>query len=172
MKHDYAVRKGIRAEDRTAIKEIVESTGFFHSFEVETALELVDEAVKRGEEQSGYRFLFLETAEEGSAAEESLRTAAYVCYGEIPCTEMRFDIYWIAVRKELHGKGLGKVLLAAAEKEISALGGRLVFLETSSRRQYEPTRNFYLSSGYEIAAQVDDYYADGDGMLIFRKYLQ
>jgi ribosomal protein S18 acetylase RimI-like enzyme len=172
MKHNLIIRKGIKEEDRAAVKEIVESTGFFHPFELETALELVNEAVARGEEQSSYRFLFLEATEDETAEENSSRPAAYVCYGEIPCTEQRYDIYWIAVRKEMRGRGLGKVLLAATEKEISALGGRLVFLETSSRPQYEPTRQFYLSSGYEIAALVDDYYADGEGMVIFRKYLK
>lgn len=165
MEHDVVVRKGVRAGDREAVRAIVESTGFFHPYETETALELVDEALAKGEEASGYRFLFLETAGRRPL------TAGYVCYGEIPCTRSRFDLYWIAVLDDMRGKGFGRILLCAAEEEIRALGGKIIFLETSSRPQYEPTRNFYLSAGYSIAADIADYYEDGEGMIIFRKYL-
>jgi hypothetical protein len=34
---------------------------------------------------------------------------------------------------------------------------------------YEPTRRFYLKHGYEQAAVVVDFYADGDSLVIFRK---
>ena len=46
-----------------------------------------------------------------------------------------------------------------------------MYLETSTRPQYVPTRAFYLRSGYEIAAELPEFYAPGDGKAIFLKVL-
>jgi hypothetical protein len=44
-------------------------------------------------------------------------------------------------------------------------------VETSTRAQYEPTRTFYERCGYEIAAELPDFYAPGDGKAIFVRVL-
>jgi hypothetical protein len=44
-------------------------------------------------------------------------------------------------------------------------------VETSSRPLYEPTRRFYLACGYRLEAQLEDFYAPGDGKVIFLKVL-
>ena len=51
------------------------------------------------------------------------------------------------------------------------LGGRRVYVDTSSRDQYEPTRAFYRACGYAEVARLDHFYADGDGKVIFVKAL-
>jgi hypothetical protein len=50
-------------------------------------------------------------------------------------------------------------------------GRTRVYLETSTRAQYEPTRAFYLRCGYQIVAELPDFYAAGDGKAIFLKVL-
>ena len=45
----------LESRDRTRIEEIVVSSGNFNDVEIETALELVDEAIEKGDE-SGYIF--------------------------------------------------------------------------------------------------------------------
>ena len=72
---------------------------------------------------------------------------------------------------ERQGKGLGKALLDAAQTWIAREGRTRVYLETSTRPQYVPTRAFYLRCGYEIAADLPDFYAPGDGKAIFLKVL-
>ena len=67
--------------------------------------------------------------------------------------------------------GLGRELLRFAEEDIRRLNGRVLFVETSSLPHYELTRRFYLKLGYEQVALLPDYYADGDGMVVFRKRL-
>jgi hypothetical protein len=47
-----------------------------------------------------------------------------------------------------------------------------VYVETSSRDQYEPTRRFYLKCGYRVDAVLEDFYAPGDGKVIFVKALR
>jgi hypothetical protein len=46
-----------------------------------------------------------------------------------------------------------------------------VYIETSNRPQYEPTRGFYLRCGYRIDAVLEDFYAAGDAKVIYVKAL-
>jgi len=155
-------RTEVRPEDRQAVRAILESTGFFYPEEIGVAVELVEERLQRGE-ASGYHFEFAEAGGE---------VAGYTCYGPIACTRASFDLYWIGVRQEHRRAGLGRRLLARAEGEIRRLGGQRIYVETSSRAQYEPTRRFYLACGYRLEAQLEDFYAPGDGKTIFLKVLE
>jgi ribosomal protein S18 acetylase RimI-like enzyme len=148
-------------DDRRALQELVESTGFFSPVEADVAVELVDERLARSE-ASGYHFVFAETGG---------RMLGYSCYGPIPATTASWDLYWIVVRKTDQRAGLGRTLLAESERLIQAAGGSRVYVDTSSRPQYEPTRSFYERCGYRKAAVLDDFYAPGDGKVIYLKVL-
>ncbi|MCX7935298.1 MAG: GNAT family N-acetyltransferase, partial [Planctomycetota bacterium] len=111
---------------------------------------------------SGYRFLFAEI--EGD-------TVGYTCYGPIACTAYSYDLFWIAVHQNLRGHGLGKHLLRATEERIARLGGKRIYIETSTLPQYEPTRRFYLACGYKTEGVLPDFYAPGDGKMILVKVL-
>lgn len=159
--HEYVLREAPVPSDRESIRRIVESTRFFRADEVAVAVELVDERLTRGE-ASGYWFLF---------AERDGAVVGYACHGEIACTLGSHDLYWIAVDAREQGRGLGRRLLEAVERGILARGGRHIYIETSNRPQYEPTRGFYLRCGYEIAAVLTDFYDRGDDKVVLRKIL-
>ena len=95
----------------------------------------------------------------------------YVCYGETPMTIDTWDIYWIAVDRTKRRKNIGKALAEAAEGAIKQAHGRLIVIETSSLPSYENTRKFYLGRGYEVVAQIPDFYAPGDDKVILQKKL-
>lgn len=95
----------------------------------------------------------------------------YTCWGPIACTQGSYDIFWIAVDPRLQGKGLGKLLMQATESRIQMSGGRRIYLETSGRPDYLPTRRFYDRCGYEIVATLSDFYATGDDKVILVKRL-
>lgn len=164
-------RCDVRPEDAPAVRDIVASTGFFHDFEVDVAVELVQERLARGL-ASEYHFLF---------ADESSRTIGYACFGPIPCTQGSFDLYWIAVHQDFQKRGLGGRLLAAAESAMrEGIQGpdgtplppvRRVYIETSSQPKYKPTQSFYERCGYTLEARLSDYYASGDDKLIYVKVL-
>jgi GNAT superfamily N-acetyltransferase len=155
------LRDDVAAADASHVRRIVESTGFFHGYEVDVAVELVDARLAQGP-ASGYHFVFAEVHGE---------TIGYACYGPIACTQASYDLYWIAVEEGKRGSGLGRKLLEASEQRIAAAGGLRVYVETSSKPQYEPTRQFYLRCGYHIEATLVDFYAPGDGKVIFVKAL-
>jgi ribosomal protein S18 acetylase RimI-like enzyme len=96
----------------------------------------------------------------------------YAYYAPAAMTDRTWYLYWIAVKKETHARGVGSGLLRHAEDEIRRLGGRVLFIETSSLPHYDLTRRFYLKHGYEVTGALRDYYADGDDMVVFRKRLE
>jgi D-alanine-D-alanine ligase len=159
-----AFREGMLPGDVAEVRDIVASSGFFSGCEIQLAAELVEERLERGE-ASGYHFLFAETPDRPGKAE------GYTCFGPIPCAPSSYDLYWIAVRGGSRGGGLGTDLLARSEERIRRLGGRRIYVETSSRPQYEPTRAFYTRRGYRVETVLADFYAPGDGKVILVKEL-
>ncbi len=161
MSSDTPVRRTLLAADRQALAGLLAATGFFNDEELTVALELVDDRLANGD-ASHYRFL---VAERGGAV------LGYACWGPIPGTAAAVDLYWIAVDPAAQGSGVGRRLLAAAEDAVAAEGRTRVYIETASRAQYAPTRAFYLACGYVIAAELPDFYAPGDGKVVFLKVL-
>jgi GNAT superfamily N-acetyltransferase len=150
-----------RAADLARVREMVDATGFFSLEESAVAIELVDDRLARGP-ASDYRFLF---------GEEDGRLIGYTSYGPVAMTRASWDLYWIVVDPQAQGRGAGRALLHETERRIALAGGQRIYVETSSRAQYEPTRAFYERSGYHAAATLDDFYAPGDGKVIFVKLL-
>ncbi len=144
------------------VRDIVSSTGLFRADEIGIAVELVEERLRTGL-ASGYHFIF---AEKGGA------TLGYSCYGPVPLTLASYDLYWIAVRKQEQGSGIGKILLARSEAAIGELGGRRIYIETSSRAVYKGTRRFYEGCGYRAEAALSEFYSPGDDKLIYVKSLE
>ncbi len=158
---ELILREEPRPEDGPRIREIVESTKFFHPYEVEIAQELVEERLAEGI-GSGYFFVF---------ADRGDRTIGYSCYGPTPCTAWTYDIYWMAVDQQDRGGGLGRILLERTEQRIHEMGGRRIYIETSSSEKYLPTRAFYERTGYRVDAVLEDFYGPGDAKVIFVKVL-
>lgn len=155
------IRRTIDTPDRPAIESLLEATAFFNAEEVGVAMELVDDRLVNGE-GSHYRFLVAE--EEGVAV-------AYACWGPIPGTVASADLYWLAVHPRQQGQGIGRQIVREAERWMGEQGRPRVYLETATRSQYAPTRAFYVSCGYRLVAELEDYYAPGDGKAIFLKVL-
>lgn len=159
------LRETVTAPDVQAVREIVASTGFFYDHEIAVAVELAQEALDKGAEASGYHFLFMDAA--GARG----RAIAYACFGPIACTVGSWDLYWIAAHSDHRGKGMGRLLLRTSEERIRAMGGRRVYIETSSRPLYEPTRGFYLACGYAEEARLAEFYGPGDDKIIYSRAL-
>ena len=155
------IRK-LHPDDRSPLAELLAATNEFTPDEVEVALELIDTALAGS---ADYEVLVAESED------PRLRVAGYVCFGATSMTEGTFDLYWIAVRPSLKGKGVGRALAAAMEDELAKRGGRLVRVETESGASYDATRAFYDALGYERAAVFADFYRDGTDLVTYRRRL-
>ncbi len=153
-------RPMVRA-DKPAIMQILRNIPEFKPAEVAVAEEVLDSYL-RDPSGSGYYVL---------VAEAGPSIAGYVCYGPTPLTEGTWDMYWLAVAPQEQGQGVGSLLLSLAEQEIKKGQGRMIVIETSSKPEYEKTRRFHHSHGYDLACQIPDFYAPGDDKLILLKRL-
>ena len=133
----------------------------FSRAEVEIAMELVREFLGRGTD-SGYRF---------AVAEYDGGVIGYACFGPIPCTVCSYDLYWIAVRPLRQRQGIGRKLVEQVERRIADEGGKRVYVDTSGRESYGPTRSFYERMGYLPVAVLPDFYAPGDAKTVYVKSL-
>jgi GNAT superfamily N-acetyltransferase len=146
-------------EDTPALRAIAAGTGVFKPMELEALVEVLDDYHAENR-QLGHVAVTLELHG---------KPAGFAYYAPAAMTDRTWYLYWIAVDKNVHAKGLGTRLLHRAEADVKAAGGRLFLIETSSLPHYDLTRKFYLKHGYEQAVVLRDFYADGDDMVVFRK---
>src|ERR1700680_3050183 len=74
---DQSFRNQPRPEDLAAVEQLVRATGVFSEAEIAIARELVEENLAKGDEASGYRFIF---------AGDSDDLEGYTCFGPISGT--------------------------------------------------------------------------------------
>ena len=158
--HREAIRP-LRCEDRGAIRELLVGTGVFSDEEIDIALELVDAVLDRPDQKDYIVYTY----------EDEGMILGYYCVGPTPATQGTFDLYWIAVKPSMQGKGVGGKLDAHAESLVRSKGGRLMIAETSSQPRYEKTREFYIRRGYAELSRIRDYYRPGDDLVVYGKYL-
>lgn len=154
------IRPTLESETDVLLR-MAEGTEVFKPLEIVALKEVLDD-YHAGNHHAGHR---------GMTFELEGKPAGFAYYAPTPMTDRTWHLYWIFVSKQIQAKGIGAQLLKFAEADIIATGGRLFLIETSSTPPYQLTRNFYLKHGYELAAQIRDFYSDGDDQVIFRKHL-
>lgn len=148
--------------DTPALVALAGRTGVFKPFELVALQEVLDD-LHAANHAHGHRAAVAVGA--GGAI------AGFVYHAPAAMTDRSWEVWWIAVDPGCQSTGVGRLLLDLAESDIRAAAGRAVFIETSSTPAYHATRGFYLKCGYALAAEVADYYADGDGKVIYAKRL-
>lgn len=78
-------------------------------------------------------------------------------------------LYSIAVARDYGRRGLGRLLLQAAEDDARARGAERLRLEV--RRDNHAAATLYRERGYALFAEIADYYEDGETALRFEKSL-
>jgi ribosomal protein S18 acetylase RimI-like enzyme len=86
-------------------------------------------------------------------------------------TEGAFNLYLIAVDKNLQGKGIGADIMTYVENLLLETGGRILIVETSGLPEFELTRKFYDKLGYTREAVIREFYQEGEDKVVFWKKL-
>lgn len=147
------------SSDLLPLRQILVATESFTDAEIGCAMELL-ETVLNDPTQQDYQVIVTEY--EGAVA-------GYVLFGPVPLTEGTYDLYWIATDPELHGKGVGRLLMKEVERRMRVAGARLLCLETSSQGNYSRTRKFYQQAGYLEESCIRDFYRPGDDRITYVK---
>ena len=152
----------LKKDDRDTIESLLTGCSGFTPEEVECAIELVDFALE-DKEQDEYLFL--------CATDDNDTLLGYANYGPAALSDGVFELYWIAVKKQIQGNGVGSVLIERVESKVKNLHGRKILIETSSQDRYRLTRNFYLKNGYVEVGRIGDFYSVGDDKIMYEKIL-
>ena len=148
-------------QDTPSLLELTEATGVFKPLEIQALREVL----------ADYHATNHAHRHRSAVYEHEGRVAGFAYWAPAAMTDRTWYLYWIAVRKDTHGRGVGGALLAHVENNIRRAGGRLLLVETSSLPHYELTHRFYRKHGYDRGAVLRDFYADGDDLMVFRKRL-
>jgi ribosomal protein S18 acetylase RimI-like enzyme len=147
--------------DKPILMALAEGTGVFKPMEIEALGGVFDEYFSDYQAQ-GHRCI---------TYDKDGQILGFAYYAPTWMTDRTWYLWWIAVNKQVHARGLGSTLLRHVEEDIRREKGRLLLIETSSLPSYEPTRLFYFKHHYEQAAVIRGYYADGDDLVVFSKRL-
>ncbi|MFF7855046.1 GNAT family N-acetyltransferase [Streptomyces sp. NPDC007904] len=79
-----------------------------------------------------------------------------------PNSRHRAELVKLMVHREARGRGLGRGLLAVAEREAAAFGITLLHLDTETG---SPAERLYRSAGWTPVGAIPDYAADPAGVL-------
>ena len=104
-------------------------------------------------------------------AKNTKQVLGFACYGHRPLTESTYDFYWLGVDPTSQKQGIGRALIEQVENEIRDKKGYLLIIETSSIEAFSTPRAIYASYGYQLVAQIPDFYKPGDGLVIYTKKL-
>ena len=156
MMEDSNIRK-VQIKDLTGLKEVLDSSELFAS-------EYLDDMISdyfNNSDSDDIWFTYIDNDRPiaiGYCAPEKLTNGTY-------------NLYAIALRKELQGQGIGKKMMNFIEKLLSDSGKRILIVETSGLDQYALTREFYDKLGYRREAVIKDFWNDGEDKVIFWKKL-
>jgi ribosomal protein S18 acetylase RimI-like enzyme len=93
------------------------------------------------------------------------------CCALEPVASGTWNLLMLWTRKDRHGQGFGKQLVAHLESELQGRVARLLIVETSGLPAFAVARWFYVRSGFKHEASIKDFFAAGDDKLIFTKSL-
>ena len=155
--------KPITYEDRKNILALLKETGVFNQSEIAVAMELVDLVLAKKDNGDYQTF---------SYHDDDNQFRGYICFGPIPMTDCRYDLYWIAVDRKARGKGIAEELVAFMERQVARSGGGKIYVDTASTPPYGAARGFYEKQRYSPVCVLDDFYRKGDSKIIFMKDIE
>ena len=149
--------RAIKKQDLKQLKAVIDSNGLFPS-------DLLDDMTND--------FLYNEKITDIWLTKEvdNIPIAIVYCAPE-RMTEGTFNLYLIAIHKNLQGKGIGAELMNYLENLLQEKGGRILIVETSSLPEFELTRKFYDKLFYKREAIIREFYQEGEDKVVFWKKL-
>jgi ribosomal protein S18 acetylase RimI-like enzyme len=154
--------RAVRPVDTPALLSIACATGLFEPAEATALLGGVLEALHANQLGAGHNAQLW-------APDDTGVPSGWVYYAPDAHAEGVWNLWWIGVRPQDHGRGGGESLLDAVEAAVRADAGRVLVIETSALPALARARNFYARRGYIECGRVPDFYGFGDDKVIFVK---
>jgi len=145
-----------------AIISLAKNIKQFSKDDIHCIEELWNESLHGETDPDRYHFIIAKNAK---------NILGFACYGHRPLTEGTYDFYWLGVDPAFQKQGVGRALLTQVENEIRDKKGYLIIIETSCLEAFSSPRTLYESFGFQLIAQIPDFYKLGDGLAIYTKNL-
>ena len=144
-------------KDLTHLKAVIDSNGLFPS-------ELLDDMTNDFFTNEKTTDIWL------TKEVDNIPIAVVYCAPE-RMTDGTFNLYLIAIIKNLQGKGIGAEMMTYIENLLHAKGKRILIVETSALPKFELTRKFYDELDYKREAVIREFYQEGEDKVVFWKKL-
>ncbi len=151
----------LRSVDFPHLRKIMKVGGVFTESDVKELYNMIREYFKEPEGDELITYVYKVKDE----------VAGFVTFGR-DLGDKTYEIHVVSVDPRYQGMGIGKKLVEFAEGEIKRLGGRMIFISTSSKRDYIPARKLYKGKGYMQSARIKDCFSDGEDKIIYSKRLR
>ena len=149
-------------QDAAAIHRIAENAGVFSEREITSVSEMLD-AFFNPTPDDDHTFIV--------HRDETGTLRGLTCFGPTPFTDRVWELYWICVERSHQRNHAGHELMEYVYTDLRARSARALYLETSDSDAYRPARAFYEREGFVRVAHLNDFYARGEGKIIYRQIL-
>lgn len=146
----------MHADDLSAMEVVLEQTGLFPAQMLRAMAE---------------PYLLKQAEHQWLVAVKQQRTIGFAYVEPERMTEGTFNLLAIAVEPEAQGGGVGRTMVSDLMQRLSAQGGRVLLVETSSLDEFAATRAFYEKQDFSQEARIRDFYQNGEDKLIYWKSL-
>lgn len=154
---EKSVRK-LDLRDLDAVKTFIVDAAVFKDYEVQDVLKSMEHYARYPDSDELLTYVYVIDNE----------VIGFISFG-LGLGQKTYEVYWICVSPMHQGKGVGSSLLKYAEEYVQKSRGRIIFIETSSKKEYERARLLYERMGYSMSAVVRDYFDDGDDKIVYSK---
>jgi len=151
-------------DDTAVLIGLANDTGIFQPGEVEALFGSVLDDIHAGRQAAGHQ---AHVCLEGSSGS----ILGWVYFGPSANADGVWDLWWIGVTPTRQCEGVGSHLLRFVEDRVRSSAGRLLVVETSSLPTFESVRHFYRKHQFTECGTIPDFYAAGDGKVIFAKQI-
>jgi len=155
------IRSVVPDETATLIR-LADDTGIFHPGEAEALMGGVLDELHSSHLGAGHE---AHACLDGSSG----LIVGWAYFGPTANANGVWDLWWIGVTPTRQSQGFGSRLLRFVEDRVRSFAGRLLIVETSSLPTRESVRRFYRKHLFTECGTVPDFYAAGDGKVIFAK---
>lgn len=152
-----SVTRNVIKEDLEGLKEVLDSSELFPSEYLE---DMISDFLNNPDTEDIWF----------TQIENNKNVAIGYCAPE-KLTDGTYNLYAIAVKKELQGKGIGKQMMSYIENLLREKLKRILIVETSSDQQFELTREFYAKLNYKHEATIRDFWKENEHKVVFWKKL-
>jgi ribosomal protein S18 acetylase RimI-like enzyme len=159
---EVRILSGIKPDHVEDVLNLAAASGLFSSDLMMSAEDMAwDSAYGDGNESH----VFLRAAINTSGAE---KLVGFICFGPVLNWEGNYELYGIAVAPEFQRLGIGSALVAEMTRQITAEGGKRIYLETGDDRAFEGARLFYEANDYVMEYRFLKHFIPTEGGVIYR----